>query len=285
MDLTALNPGDLIAFQIAPREGARSSNSGKWGVVKVLFCGADNTPVVSLLEGIFDVCPSPSQVSGAQVLQETRFGADEVSGMGLPMIFAVIKDFYYPTPHIVGIGQALEFQKIEDEAQSALAAGGYARRCAGLGEASLALDDEHRAKHDAIAWWADVEAARVRAKDADKRQAARLKGLTLEKLQARVALADWDDRGEFLPQEFVLVLRKRVRALLADLDALGDKPRRPKARKLLREFVEDVNGLDEGAGGVIETDEREELWQLIEEICWAIKQKPLLDEVDEWRAW
>ena len=72
-------------------------------------------------------------------------------------------------------------------------------------------------------------------------------------------MADWDDCEEILPRGFALALRKRVCALLADLDALGDKPRRPKARKLLREFVEDVNGLDEGAGGVIETDEREEL--------------------------
>ncbi len=36
---------------------------------------------------------------------------------------------------------------------------------------------------------------------------------------------------------------------------------------------------------MIETDERDDLMQFLEEVCWAIEQKALLEELDEHRHW
>lgn len=38
-------------------------------------------------------------------------------------------------------------------------------------------------------------------------------------------------------------------------------------------------------GGLFETEEREDLMGLLEELCCAIKQKPLIEELDELRTW
>ena len=284
MDLTDAKPGDLIAFQIEAGEGFISPNEGKWGVLKVLCRNEAGEAVISVLQGVHAVRPVPADVRGVPVLVERRFG--KLKG---PLIFEVDGDWSRPLPSALTIGCETGFRDEENAALSGLKDGSGRRRTGGLGLASTTLDHEDRALHDRAAWLAEVEALRQkvfeRAASVAKRQKERLESLTLAQLRSEPLLPDWDDRLEFLPSEFVKATRNHTQVLLSDLADLGAKPRRPAVRKLLRGFIEGLNALDKDARRVIETEEREELWQLIEDICWATRQQPLLEELDAWREW
>jgi hypothetical protein len=45
------------------------------------------------------------------------------------------------------------------------------------------------------------------------------------------------------------------------------------------------NKADEAAGGVIETEEREDICAALEELAFVAGQKILVDEIDTWREW
>ena len=49
--------------------------------------------------------------------------------------------------------------------------------------------------------------------------------------------------------------------------------------------MEWFNRADEQAGGVIETEEREDICAVLEEMAYVARQKSLVDEIGEWRAW
>lgn len=284
MDLRTAKPGELVAFQIACSDGFTSSNVGKWGVLKVLGHDGAGHAIVSVLEGLYVACPTVEDVAEAPLLFEERFEPKDT-----PTILEIDPGFDGHLPSATGIGRQDGFRPEETEYLSGVQTGGGRRRLVGVHFPAFVLDHENRAKHDREAWLAEIEAMReqaaARAAAIEKRQKERLNGLTLAHLQAEILLSDWDERAEFLPAAFVEDVRMHAQCLLADLAALGEKPRRPTCRNLLRRFVEQLNTLDTQAGHVIETDEREELWQLVEEICWAIKQRPLLEEVDAWRDW
>jgi hypothetical protein len=56
-------------------------------------------------------------------------------------------------------------------------------------------------------------------------------------------------------------------------------------RAILRKCVEWFNEADKIAGGVIETEEREDICAILEEMAFVARQKSLVEEVDSWRDW
>jgi hypothetical protein len=67
--------------------------------------------------------------------------------------------------------------------------------------------------------------------------------------------------------------------------ALGPKPKKAQVRAILKCCVEWFNEADERFGGVIETEEREDICAVLEEIAFVARQKSLVNEIDEWREW
>ena len=56
-------------------------------------------------------------------------------------------------------------------------------------------------------------------------------------------------------------------------------------RAALKSCVEWFNAADERAGGVIETEEREDIFAVLEEMAHVARQKNLVEEIDAWRDW
>ena len=92
------------------------------------------------------------------------------------------------------------------------------------------------------------------------RRSCRKSGLARTALQRELPFQVWDDRTLILPTIYVESVRAKAQGLLADLVALGDRPRRPAARKLLRDFVEWLNDVDGTMGYAIETEERDDIY-------------------------
>lgn len=85
--------------------------------------------------------------------------------------------------------------------------------------------------------------------------------------------------------EFAKAARERIHSSVRMLQALGPKPRRPQVREILKSCVEWFNAEDAKFGGVIETEEREDICAALEEIAVVARQKTLAFEIDEWRDW
>jgi hypothetical protein len=56
-------------------------------------------------------------------------------------------------------------------------------------------------------------------------------------------------------------------------------------RSILKACVEWFNKADAEAGGVIETEEREDICAVLEELAFVARQKALVEEIDTWREW
>ena len=82
-----------------------------------------------------------------------------------------------------------------------------------------------------------------------------------------------------------MAARATIRSACDSLEQLGPKPRRADVRAILKKTVIWFNEADEKAGGVIETEEREDICSVLEEMAHVARQKILSEEIDEWREW
>ncbi|PKP80683.1 MAG: hypothetical protein CVT79_13760 [Alphaproteobacteria bacterium HGW-Alphaproteobacteria-18] len=136
-----------------------------------------------------------------------------------------------------------------------------------------------------------AEQKQVEAKAAAKRAAqeerykTRLKGLTWEQLLAETPFERWVSSPPFPDAEFTQKARVVIHDTCIVLRELGQRPRKSDVRKVLKGCVEWFNNADELAGGVIETEEREDIYGVLEEIAHVARQKSLVDEIDAWRTW
>ena len=89
----------------------------------------------------------------------------------------------------------------------------------------------------------------------------------------------------FPPAEFTEAARETIHNAYRELRELGPKPPKAKVRSILRRCVAWFNEADKAAGEVIETEEREDICAVLEEMAFVAKQKSLVDEIDNWREW
>jgi hypothetical protein len=119
----------------------------------------------------------------------------------------------------------------------------------------------------------------------EERYRTRLSKLTWEQLQSETPFERWTPSPPFPPEEFTEAARATIRSARDALRDLGPKPRRADVRAVLKKTVIWFNEADVKAGGVIETEEREEICAVLEELAHVARQKGLVDEIDEWRDW
>lgn len=69
------------------------------------------------------------------------------------------------------------------------------------------------------------------------------------------------------------------------LQGMGPKPRKTEVRAVLKACVLRLNDIDERAGGVIETEEREDLCAALEEIAFVARHPALIEDIGDWMTW
>lgn len=152
-----------------------------------------------------------------------------------------------------------------------------------------ALDHEDRALHDREKWLledlAHLEQQNEKAAIEQQRVVERLSRIKLDMLRKERLFPEWDKRSDPVFQKFATRVRSEADHLLESCSKLGLRPKRPEVRRLLLQFIDWLNDFDECSENMIETDERDDLMQFLEEVCWAIEQKALLEELDEHRHW
>ena len=264
--------GDIFSFRTSPATEFSPRETGRYAAFKVLGQRGESACYV-VLDGIFDRHPTLDQVAGLPYLRNTRFlFRGTLASCRVPLNFTNdLQDLQY-------VGTV---DQSEDDVRQLF-------ECRTIGSwlsASAHAEGEWRWRNDRAAYALEVNHGR-RANDqpfvADEKN---LNDLTWDDLLAETPFERWIEHPPFPPPAFVVAAREQVRATTLDLKALGPKPGKAKVRAILKACVEWFNAKDVQAGGVIETEEREDICDVLYRLAVVAGHPSLTDETDRWRDW
>jgi hypothetical protein len=285
--------GGFYAFQIQPDKNGSHINAGKFGVFEFIQDSHEDTVsgVIVVLDGMSDTLPTLRQVKRYTPLprpHHQQFNAQEINNEKAsisnrePNVFAVFRESIFELQtHFLGSRLIPSFSRRRLAKQN--------HYYAPLSTAALNLNYEMRWRFDRENFLADrtktLEREAIRQGKIAQRMRDRLRGLTIDKLLTETHLTAWDTRTDFIPPNFLKAVRAELLTLLKNLHFTDKKQPKAQVRKNLKAFLEWINVQDEQYDYPIETMEREELHELLEEVCHAAKHKSLVDEIENWRDW
>jgi hypothetical protein len=268
--------GDVYSFRTSPTCEFSPKETGRYAAIKVLGV-KDKNAVYVVLDAVFGRHPELAQVTSLAWLHSTRF-----LHRGNPACHHAPLDWENDLADFHYVG-TVDVTPDEKELMSS---------CRSYGSWSTAnseAEGEWRWRNDRAAYEVEVglekQARQAREAAARERYQLRLKGLTWEKLLEELPFQRWQEGPPFPPEAFVTAARERIRSLLLELQALGPKPKKAQVRAALKRCVEWFNAKDAEFGGVIETEEREDIYALLEELAFVARQPSLVEEIDAWRHW
>jgi len=282
---SSIKPGQIYSFKTRPYSEFSPTDTDRFAAIKLLGVD-DKYVVIAVLDGVWSSAPDFNEVRTASIIGEHRF-----AHTGRPAVFGVNRDWWKPEIDLDEFRFAGEKTVSRAEQSFADAVAGYApgSRYSTLHAANHAAEGEWRWNNDRDAFVVEVEKqnAKNEAERAakEKRYRIRLSNLTWEQLRAETPFERWSPSPPFPPEEFTNAARGTIRSACDALKELGPKPRRADVRAILKKTVLWFNEADEKAGGVIETEEREDICAMLEEMAHVARQKVLVDEIDEWREW
>ncbi len=282
---TSMEAGQVYSFRTRPYTEFSPPVTGRFAAIKIL--GINNNYVaVAVLDGIWSNPPTFKEIGTTSIINEHRF-----AHTGGPAVFGVIREWWKPMSDLdefkfVGTQPV---SRTERSFYDAIVGHAPGSRTSTLFAANHAAEGEWRWSNDREDVVIEVEKknAKNEAERAAKeeRYRTRLSNLTWEQLQSETPFERWSPSPPFPPEEFTNAARAVVRSACDALKELGPKPRRADVRAVLKKTVTWFNEADEKAGNVIETEEREDICAVLEEMAHVARQKVLVEEIDEWREW
>jgi hypothetical protein len=270
----------VYSFRTAPFSEFSPPETGRFAAFKVLGLNEKHV-AVAVLDGIWSNPPTLTEARRASILRERRF-----AHTGREAVFGVSAEFWSPSDltevQLIGLTSV---SPEEERFARMIANFDVGSSYAGLRFANYAAEGEWRWTHDNAAFV--VEREKIEARNAAERAAkeeryrTRLSKLTWDALLAETPFEGWS----IPPIEFTQAARKTIRDACRELRELGPKPRKADVRAVLKRCVEWFNAADDSSEGLIETEEREDICAVLEEMAYVARQKSLVDEVDNWRTW
>ncbi|MFT5511016.1 MAG: hypothetical protein ACI89J_004116 [Hyphomicrobiaceae bacterium] len=261
--------GGIYSFRTAPYTEFSPPHATRYAALKILGRSRDHAFYV-VLNGVFNSPPNMDQVLGLSPLSFRRF-----PGTRNPYTnsFAILGSFLDESISLDEFQFVMRTEVSEDERSLVQWNTGTGR----WRNASTEAEGEWRWKHDRQGLEEEVDRYKA-AQDAkfaaqEERLANRLKGLTWEKLLSETIFEKWGEPSALPPPEFTAAARDQIRAAIVELQSVGAKPRKAKVRSVLRACVEWFNAADENFGGVIETVERDDILEALEEIAYVARHK------------
>lgn len=276
--------GNVYAFRTAPYSEFSQPETGRFAAFKVI--GSNPSFVTfAVLDGVWDTSPTLSQAKRAAILHEHR-----LAHTGRSAVFGVNADWWdiAELRHVVLLGRT---EVSLTEAGLVAPETGYklGLRYSTIHAANYAAEGEWRWHNDRSAFSEEVELKRAKEEAEraarEERYRTRLSKLTWDQLLAETPLERWSESPPFPSAEFTSRARNAIHEACNALKALGPKPRKAHVRAVLKACVEWFNEADEREGGVIETEEREDILLALEEMVYVARQRGLVEEVERWRDW
>jgi hypothetical protein len=273
--LHGFNVGDIFSFRTTPIPRSSKYDTHRFAALKIIAITGRRLFWV-VFDGTFDVHPTIEQVASLPWLRNTRlaFKNDPACRWSEPGEF-----------HPPELGRIGSLPVTADDL--ALATG--LRPFGPMNGAAVDAEGEWRWRNDRQAFVKEVEedvrADRERREEAERRRKERQLQLTWDALRQQRFFDRWEPSPPFPPEAFVKAARERLQTTISELRAMGEKPRRTQVRKCIKSTVEWFNAKDAEFGHVIETEEREDICLLLEDIVCVARQPSIADEIGEWRTW
>lgn len=268
--------GEIYSFRTSPVTEFSPKETGRYAAFKVLGI-KDECICYVVLDEIFGHPPDLGETSNLPWLRNVRF-----SFRGQPASHCTPMDWESNLEDIQYVGAV----ELSSEDVGLLA---EIRSFGTWSGASQDAEGEWRWRNDRAALQEEVErdrqAREARAAAERERYESRLKKLTWEQLLDEQPFARWNEHPPFPPPTFVDAARDRVRFAVLDLQALGPKPKKQQVRDILKTCVEWFNTKDVEFDYVIETEEREDICELLYELASVAGHKSLAREIHRWRNW
>lgn len=269
--------GDYYGFRTVSPYGYPPPDRPRYGALRILAVEAGRKNVTTVrLDGIFDAMPTLAEASALDPVKNLREGLLQVS-------------FYTVDPR-------LELCWLGNVPLTAEEASGYAglemhqKPYGPWSFVGSTAEVEWRSRNDREAFEADrarevAERHEADVADAESYRAWR-KRLTWDALLAEEHFARWNRSPPFPPAAFTRAACETINRTIRAIAPPGRRlPSAETVRAALRECVEWFNVENARAGDVIETEEREDILQVLANICYVARQRALNDEIDEWRTW
>jgi len=282
---TLLKGGQVYSFRTRPYSEFGPADTGRFAAIKILGVD-DRHVVVAVLDGVWPNAPTGQDIQSGSIIYEHRF-----AHKGRAAVFGVNRDWWKPKNDLdeFNFTGTLCVSHAEQSHVDAIASYAPGSRFATLRAANHAAEGEWRWQNDREAFVVETEKknAKNEAERAAKeeRYRTRLSQLTWAQLRSETPFERWNPSPPYPPEEFTMAAKATIRSACDALEQLGPKPRRADVRAILKRTVIWFNEADEKAGGVIETEEREDICAVLEELAHVARQKVLVDEIDEWREW
>lgn len=282
---SSIEPGQIYSFQTRPYSDFGPADTHRFAAIKILGVSGSHF-VIAVLDRVWPEAPTVREIQATSILNEHRF-----AHTGRPAVFGVNCEWWKPESDLdkFSFVGTLPVSRAEQPHVDAVAGYASGSRFSTLRAANHAAEGEWRWANDREAFV--IEAEKKTAKNEAERAAkeeryrARLSKLTWEQLESETPFERWTPSPPFPSEEFTIAARATIRSACNAIKELGPKPRRTDVRAILRKTVIWFNEADEKAGDVIETQEREDICAVLEEMAHVARQKVLVDEIDEWREW
>lgn len=276
--------GQVFGFRTSPSSEFAPQETNRFGAVKVLGVNSD-TVVMAVLNGTFEAMPALNQVASCEILRMNRFAHNNREA-----VFGFAKSWWSESEltelTLLGIFPISNEERARAQSHFSYAVGSV---WSSLRFADHAVEGEWRWDNDRARLMEERE--KITAQQEAKRKAQqeryenRLRKLTWQQLLSETPLKRWTGKSPFPDAAFTDGARQALREAMISIQALGAKPKKKDVRAIMKRCVLWFNKNDETHSGPIETEEREDICMVLEEIAFVAKHKSLVHEVDEWRTW
>jgi hypothetical protein len=277
--------GQVYSFQTKPYSEFAPPDTARFAAFKVIGV-ADQHIAIVVLDGIWPEAPTIREVQSTSTIKEHRF-----AHTGRPANFGVNREWWQPEKDLQEFGFVgmAAVSSAEKSFANAIASFAIGSSFSTIHSVNYTAEGEWRWSNDREAFVEEGELDRakneaVRAAK-EERYRSRLSKLTWDQLKSETPFSNWSPSPPFPPEEFTNAARSVIRDACSSLQELGPKPRKADVRSILKKTVQWFNDADDEAGNVIETEEREDICAVLEEMAFVARQKTLVDEIDEWRDW
>jgi len=285
--------GEIYSFKTSPYNKFGQQDTQRYACLKILRPETtenqpkDSSVVYIVLGGVFPAPPNIDEIKDLGPLVRERFMYGQLTTFER-MSKNPPKKYARNAADAFGDPNLLEFSLVGTLALS------DEERILGENNASYSVwrfasvdaEGEWRWAHDREKLLAEHELQKQeneRRKQAEKeRFENRLSKLTWEILLDESLFERWVESPPFPSRDFKDALVARIRTSIRDLQAMGEKYPRAKVRKILKTLVHDITLLDQKFDHPIETEEREEIYGVFDDLTFLSKQRALMEEIPDW---
>lgn len=276
--------GSIFSFHTSPFSEYSPKDTGRYAAFKILGSDA-GTVTIAVLEGIWTTPPTYSEASTSAILKKRRLDPSAE-----PAVFGThVQDLNMEVLKQVTLLGVTTLSTNETKIARQIENFEPGTSYAALDYANILAEGEWRWINDREAISAEVEKLKAKYEvehlAREQRYKSRLQHLTWDQLLAETPFLRWSPSPPFPPEEFVTAAREVVHTACRELQAHGRKPRKSDVRAVLKRCVVWFNEADARFGGVIETEEREDICEVLEEMAVVAGQRSIVDEIDTWRDW